>query len=179
MILKFINFLKSLFLKKRVKILICGEARHGKDTVAELLNSMIGLEYKSSSDFVGRILYKNILKEKYGYKTFEECFEDRVTKRDEWYNLICEYNEQDRARTAKEILKVADIYVGMRDNQEFEASKNLFDIKIWVDASERLPKEKSSSNKLNKTSFDIIIENNESYEKLVERVGNISKLIAR
>jgi hypothetical protein len=46
------------------------------------------------------------LKVKYGYKTSEECFEDRVNHRSEWYDMICEYNLNDKAKLAKGILEI-------------------------------------------------------------------------
>lgn len=164
-------------IKNKNKILICGEARHGKDTVAELLFERIGYTFRSSSEFVGRILYDNILKEKYGYETFEECFADRVNHRDEWYDLICEYNKDDKSRTAKEILSVADIYVGMRDDKEFLESENLFDLTVWVDATLRLPSESSTSNKLTRNSFRYEINNNGTYEELLVEVDILAKFI--
>jgi hypothetical protein len=82
----------------------------------------------------------DILKEKYGYKTLEECFEDRFNHRDEWFKLMCDYNYFDKTRLAKDITKDFDMYVGMRDIVEFQAciKNNIFDLVIWIDASERV-----------------------------------------
>jgi hypothetical protein len=79
-----------------------------------------GYNYKSSSLAASEIFIYDTLKDKYGYKTPEECFEDRVNHRAEWFDLICDYNKDDKARLAKEIMKSADIYVGMRSNEECE-----------------------------------------------------------
>ena len=36
-----------------------------------------------------------------------ECFEDRVNHRSEWFDLITNYNKEDRTRLTKEILKIS------------------------------------------------------------------------
>ena len=88
-----------------MKVLIVGHARHGKDTLAEILHEEYGLTYKSSSLAASEIFLYDSLKAKYGYKTPEECFEDRVNRRDEWHNLICGFNLYYKARLAKHIME--------------------------------------------------------------------------
>jgi hypothetical protein len=108
------------------------------------------------------------LKVKYGYKTSEECFEDRVNHRSEWYDMICEYNLNDKAKLAKGILEITDCYVGMRDRNEIsECINQLFDLIVWVDASDRLPLEDSSSFNIDKACADVILDNNGTYEQFV------------
>src|SRR5690606_30083610 len=102
-------------IKHLPKLLVVGHMRHGKDTFAEILRDHYGLKFESSSQAAADIFIYEALKDKYGYKTSEECFEDRVNHRQEWYEMICEYNIEDRARLAKGILERADCYVGMRD----------------------------------------------------------------
>jgi hypothetical protein len=61
---------------ERPRLLILGYARHGKDTVAEMLHRKHGFRFISSSEFVGR----EIIWEVWGklhYPTFEAMFEDR------------------------------------------------------------------------------------------------------
>jgi dephospho-CoA kinase len=154
--------------------------RHGKDSLAEIMNEEFGLTFKSSSQSAADIFLYDALKDKYGYKTPEECFEDRVNHRAEWKDMICDYNKDDRAKLAKGILAKSDCYVGMRDREEIQECLNqkLFDIIIWVDASERLPLEDASSFNIDKTCADIIIENNGTFEQFKEkaiRLGNFLK----
>ena len=163
---------------KNPRLLILGSARHGKDTLAEIMNEVYGLTFKSSSQAAADIFLYNTLKDKYGYQTPEECFEDRVNHRAEWKQLICDYNKDDRARLAKGILEQSDCYIGMRDREEIDECmrQGLFDIIIWVDASERLPLEDPSSFDIDKTCADIIIDNNSDYNTFKQRViklGNI------
>lgn len=167
--------------KKHPKLLIVGSARHGKDTLAELLNEEFGYTFESSSQSAANIFLYDALKDKYGYKNPEECFEDRVNHREEWYLAICEYNKDDRARLAKGILERSDCYVGMRDIDEIEEClrQGIFDLIIWVDASERLPKEDASSFNIDRSCADIIIENNGSYEEFKEKVLRIFKIFLK
>jgi len=161
------------------KLLIIGHARHGKDTVAELLKEYYGLKYQSSSYACAEIFIYDALKDKYGYQSFQECFDDRVNHRAEWYEMIKEYNKNDRAKLAKEILaKGYDCYVGMREREEIlECIKqNVFDLIIWVDASDRLALENSDSFNITKDLADVIIDNNGPVYRLknkMKRFGNI------
>lgn len=166
-------------MNKIPKVLIIGHARHGKDTLAELLKEEFGLSFKSSSQAAADIFIYDVLKEKYGYKTSEECFEDRVNHRQEWYEMICEYNKNDKAKLAKEILKIDDCYVGMRDREEISECirQGLFDLIIWVDASDRLPLEGASSFNIDKSCADIIIENSGSIDQLRPKVSRFGAIL--
>jgi dephospho-CoA kinase len=162
-----------------MKILILGNARHGKDTLAELFNKYFGLTFMSSSQASADFFLYNQLKDKYGYTSPEECFEDRVNHREEWYLAICDYNKNNRARLAQDILKSTDCYVGMRDKEEFNecVKQKLFDIIIWVDASKRLPLEPGTSFNISMSDADIIVENNGTFEEFVEKSKRIGKIL--
>ena len=161
------------------KMLIIGHMRHGKDTLAEIMNEEFGLTFKSSSQSAADIFLYDALKDKYGYKTPEECFEDRVNHRQEWYEAICDYNKDDRARLAKGILQRSDCYVGMRDRDEIEEClrQGIFDLVIWVDASESLPNEDASSFNIDRTCADIVIENNGTYEQFKASALRLGKIL--
>jgi hypothetical protein len=167
--------------KINVSICIIGHCRHGKDSMAEILQEHFGLKFKSSSEAASEIFIYDELKDKYGYKTPFECFEDRVNHRSEWYDLICDYNSVDKARLAKGILEHANAYVGMRNSSEIKEciKQNLFDLIIWVDASDRLPLEDVSSFNITKSDADIIIENNGSFEEFKERVIRLGNTLTR
>lgn len=161
------------------KLLILGSARHGKDTFAEILNEVFGLKFQSSSQAAADIFLYEALKDKYGYTTPEQCFEDRVNHRAEWKQMICDYNKDDRAKLAKEILKNSDCYVGMRDREEINEcmKQGLFSLIVWVDGSGRLPEEPASSFNIDKTCADIIIENNGTFESFKEKVLRFGKIL--
>ena len=166
---------------KLPKLLIIGHMRHGKDSLAELLEEQIGLKFLSSSLAASNIFLYDALKEKYGYTTPEECFEDRMNRRPEWYQLICDYNKDDKARLAKGILEITDCYVGMRNRGEIQEciKQGLFDLIVWVDASERLPLEPKESFNIDKSCADIIIENNGTFEEFKEKVKRFGKILLR
>lgn len=131
-----------------MKLLILGMARHGKDTVSEILRDDFGLSFQSSSMFAAEHVVQPAMVEylNISYDTLEDCYEDRVNHRAFWYDAISAYNEVDKARLAREILSKYDMYVGMRSAREYEAALPLFDAVAWVDASRRgLPPEPASS----------------------------------
>jgi len=163
------------------KLCIIGSARWGKDSLAELLNEEFGYTFESSSQSAANIFLYDLLKDKYNYSTPEECFEDRVNHREEWYNAICEYNKDDRARLAKGILERSDCYVGMRDRGEIVEclEQGVFDLVVWVDASERLPMEDASSFNIDKSCADVIIENNGTFEEFKAKVSRFGKTLLK
>ncbi|MEI6880338.1 MAG: hypothetical protein WCK82_03255 [Bacteroidota bacterium] len=165
--------------KDKIKILVLGSARHGKDTFAEILNEHFGLIFQSSSQAAADIFLYDALKDKYGYKTPEECFEDRVNHRAEWKQMICDYNKDDKAKLAKEILKNSDCYIGMRDRAEIDEcmKQGLFDLIVWVDASERLPLEPASSFDIDKSCAHVIFENNGTFEEFKDKVLRFGKIL--
>lgn len=163
------------------KMLVVGPARWGKDTFAEILRDNFGLKFISSSQAAADIFIYDELKGKYGYETPEECFEDRVNHRKEWFDLICDYNKDDKIRLAREILEKSDCYVGMRSADEINecVRQGLFDIIIWVDASNRKPMENASSFAIDKNLADIIIDNNGTYEEFEKKVIRFGNFIAK
>lgn len=154
-----------------MKLLILGHARHGKDTLCEILRDEYSFKFTSSSDFC----LKHIIYPKIGhrYANEQECFEDRVNCRAEWFDMIRAYNHDDPTLLSKSILKDNDIYCGMRSSVEFQASKELFDHIIWVDASNRLPDENSSSCEVSSFVCDFIIPNNDTLPRFKNRIKSL------
>lgn len=160
-----------------MKILVAGMARHGKDSLCEIVADKFNIPFVSSSHYMLENLVYPTLKEKYGYASQEECYNDRVNHRQEWFDMIENYNREDYSRLAKNILAENDIYCGMRCIKQFNASKHLFDIVIWVDAEERLGiTEDESSMTISKDCADIIITNNGTLEEFEQKVFNVFEL---
>lgn len=152
-----------------MKILIISDcARSGKDTLAEIWRDEFGLTFKSSSYAAAEIFIFDRLKDEYGYKTIEECFQGRLdpAMRVVWHDLICEYNKDDKARLAKDILKKNDCYVGMRSIEEIEEClrQKIFDVVIFVDAGNRVEKESKKSNQVTKDHAHIVVMNDTDLE---------------
>jgi hypothetical protein len=162
-----------------MKILIIGNARHGKDTLAEIFRDEFGMSFISSSEMSNDLFMYDLLKDKFGYKTKEECLQDRVNHRELWYSKIVEYNTPNKSRLAEDIISVYDCYVGMRDDEEYYTciDKGLFDIVIWVDASKRLPKEDNNSNKLSMEDADIIITNNYTKDDFIHKALALGRIL--
>ena len=157
-----------------MKLLICGHAQHGKDSVADLLCDFNAYTASSSSFFVIKKLEQKMCKD-LGLASAAEVYERRSLHRQYLYETIRDYNSPDKARLSKEILNEHQIYVGMRDLEEFNASKHLYDLKIWVDASGRgVPLEPITSFNIPKDEFDVIIENNSTYDQLVHKVARLA-----
>jgi hypothetical protein len=158
------------------KLLVIGHARHGKDTVCELLRDYYGYSFVSSSEFVGRECIWDLMKP--FYSSFEEMYEDRSNHRELWANLISYYNMNDKSRTASGMLAQGkDIYCGMRRRDEYEAAAQLFDHVIWVDRSDYLPPEPKSSMELDELDANITIDNNGSLQDLAVQVSAVMKYV--
>jgi len=148
--------------RRKPRLLIIGHARHGKDTVAEMISEIMGLKFTSSSVFVGyEAIWPMWGKER--YPSFEAMFDDRVNHRALWFNLISAYNTPDKARTGRTMLERGyNMYVGMRNADEYKAciDAGLFDEVIWVDRSKLLPPEPSDSMTLDDSMATMIVNNN-------------------
>lgn len=151
-----------------MKLMVLGYKRHGKDTACEYLRDRYGITFESSSYAACRIFLFDQLKEKYGYRTIQECFDDRDNHRAEWFDAIRAYNNDDLTRLAGQIFANNDIYCGIRNKEEFDAVKGsgLFDAAAWIDAGKRLPPEDASSMTLSVADADIVIDNNGTLDAL-------------
>ena len=159
------------------KILFLGDARHGKDTMAEIFCEKTDYKFASSSLVAAEIFMVKVLKEKYNlsYSSVQEAWNDRVNHRDIWYNEICLYNSEDRLRLVKDILNVADIYVGLRNHLEVEQAikEDTFDHIIGI-YDYRKPREDKSSNTADVFKYShFVIMNNGTIDNLRYKVVNI------
>lgn len=157
---------------KKKRLLIIGAARHGKDSVCQILKDGWGYDFVSSSmAALEKVIYP-VLQPKYGYTSLEEAYEDRVNHRAEWKELITAYNTPQKARLAREIMQDNDIYCGMRCVNELDAcvTLRLFDHIVWVDASYRKEPEPVSSNTLTRDVADYVIDNNGNPHDLIVEV---------
>lgn len=186
--------ISALHVRRRKKIVVIGWARHGKDTVAEILQRAYGLSFESSSRFcaervvmpwvkeqwrkyyedpLGREQYQPVMDD---YATAEECFQDRVNHRADWRKLIEEYVHQDPTKLGCEILQRHDVYVGVRMPRELHALRNAgaFDVCVWVDASGRgVPPEPEDSCKVQPWMADYVIDNSRGVEELEVEVRRL------
>lgn len=168
------------------RLLIMGYARHGKDTVCELLRDLYGFRFTSSSQFCAERVVFPALQKRYAeltimekpdvpiYETAQQCFDDRANHRKLWYNLITAHNTPDLARLGREIFEGHDVYCGIRNAREFHALRNagVFDVAIWVDASARgLPAEGKDSCTVEPWMADFVLDNSGSLDDLSRNLG--------
>lgn len=155
-----------------MKLMIMGYARHGKDTVCEILREEYGMTFASSSYAAAEHAIYPVLRDLLGYKTIEECYNDRVNHRALWYELIKAFNHNDGARLARLIYQDHDIYCGIRNVEEFQAIQEagLFDFSVWVDAGDRVPDETTNSCTVHWTHADYLLDNNDDLDHLREQI---------
>lgn len=121
-----------------MKTIILGPGRMGKDTAAEYLRDQHGLSFRSSSEACAEVL-KPVLDTAIRTRISADAhFRHRHDHRELWKELISLYNAADPTALAKLITSQCDMYVGMRSMREYQASRHLFDLVLWVDASERV-----------------------------------------
>lgn len=152
-----------------MKIMVLGHARHGKDSVCNLLRDIYNLSFVSSSQFVAEKAVRPWLAKKgIKYNDFDSMYADRVNHRADWFDAIADYNSDDPARLGRELFAEFDIYCGIRNPVEYIAlrEQKAFDVCFWVDAGLRMPPEPESSNKMRPEHADFIINNNGSQDQL-------------
>jgi hypothetical protein len=160
-----------------MKIFIIGHGRHGKDTVAEFIERHYGLTFESSSMFCAERVCRPWMERVHAitYDSLEECYADRHNHREAWYNAIMAYNKGDPARLSQEIFTEYDMYVGIRSREEFLAARDLSDLAIWVDASDRLHSFDPTC-KILKSDCDIILDNNGTLEEQGYKITRLFNL---
>lgn len=161
---------------RRPRLLVVGHARHGKDTVCEMLRDKYDFRFTSSSLFCAEHVvlpkFEGVPGRAFLYKDFQECFDDRINHRKFWYDAIAEFNRPDPTALAKAVLEEHDVYCGMRSSTELHACKNigLFDHIIWVDASQRVGPEDRSSCTVEPWMADFVIDANGTVEEAATQV---------
>ena len=163
-----------------MKLFICGHGRHGKDKFAEYLREASGLTFVSSSWFVAeRVVFPWFKKHRgYHYEDVEACYEDRHNERESWYEAIKQYNQKDPTLLSRELFMVYDMYVGIRDDLEFLASKKHACLSIWIDASKRVEYFDPTC-KITRDMCDIVIENNGTEKDLERKAWRLADAFGR
>lgn len=132
-------------MKTQPRILVLGHARHGKDTIAEILTRN-GMRCASTSAAAAQIVRLALAGQGIAYESDEACYADRVNHRATWFDTIAELNSPDPATLVRHILEDHDVVGGLRSARELEAAAHLFDAIWWVDASGRgVPAEPTNS----------------------------------
>lgn len=120
-----------------MKILILGHGEHGKTTFAKMIADALGVSFVSSSYAALEAIWP-ALSSITGVTDKDLAFRERHIYRMLWKSLISLYNAHDKSALTQRILAQHDIYEGMRALDEYQASRHLFDVVFYVDASQRL-----------------------------------------
>jgi hypothetical protein len=162
----------------RPKVLIIGHGRHGKDTAGAILARLAGLSFVSSSQFACEKAVFPLVADL--YEDAAACYNDRGAHRALWHHAIAAYNLRPGPCLAAQILAGHDVYVGMRRRAEFDATRALFDLVVWVDRSQVEPPEPADSNELSPADADLILDNNAGLGFLTAQIARlVSALDAR
>lgn len=162
------------------RVIILGHARHGKDTVCEMLRDDYGFNFQSSSQWAAEhIMIPHFHERGIIYASVKECYEDRVNHRSEWFDAITAFNTPDLTALGKAIFEDNDVYCGIRNAREFHALKNagVFDYAIWVDRSMYAPPESGLSCTVEPWMADFVLDNNGSLEDLDQRLDELMTTI--
>lgn len=151
-----------------MKFLVLGHAQHGKDTVKDYVARKCDLKCYSASSIAVELFIYPALYQKYKYKTYGECYDDRHDHRQEWADLWEEYCKDDKGRFVREALSYTDGYAGLRHRDQYDATQKLFDIIFWVDACKRKPLEPTLE--LCHHDADVFLDNNHSVEYLYRQI---------
>jgi hypothetical protein len=166
--------------KKDVKILIVGHGRHGKDTLASIINLELGFKFRGSSEVAAKEVIYPLMKN--FYSSAEDAFENRHENRELWRAVISDFNREDPTRLCKLVCKGGHGYTGLRDKVEvISAIKGgFFTHVIWVRRPELKEDDTTMTfgldtlKDLNKRGFlrNLAIVENHTEEVLVDVVQN-------
>lgn len=164
-----------------MKFFIIGHGRHGKTEAAEFINKITGLTFADSSKFAAKVVRPYLEQVHFiTYPSLAACWQDRHNHRSKWYEAITQYNSHDMSRLSQAIFEECDIYAGIRNREEFIASKHLSDLAVWIDASDRCGLEPESSMTIRREDADIVVENNDTllrfHQKLARLMGSLGVL---
>lgn len=163
-----------------MRLYICGFGRGGKDVTAEYLRDRLGFKFSASSYFCAKLFIYGALQEKYGYSSFEDCFNDRHNHRVEWADMITKYNTPNLTKLSSNIFDSGnDIYVGIRRYEELRAAKEKWNdvFVIWVDAEGRVEDESAESCTVTIDQADIVIRNRGTLTEYYKKLDKLCKLL--
>lgn len=121
-----------------MNILVLGHGEHGKGTACKIIKKLTGMDSLSSSAAAFPYIWPAFDEATdHKYDTAKCGYANRGKHRLLMKELILLLNSPDKTTLSKIITSAVPIYDGMRSYEEFEASKHMFQLILWVDGSER------------------------------------------
>ena len=162
----------------RLKILVLGHGGHGKGTFCKLMQLYFGLRSLSSSKAAWPYIWPSFDEATdHRYPTPMEGYRHRAKHRMLLKELILLLNCPDKTTLTKIILNNAPIYDGMRSFEEYVASESYFDIIYWIDASNRVPLDKSME--ICRPDKAVVVDNNGPEEIMRQTVATWTRVFPR
>lgn len=156
---------------------VCGLGRHGKGTAAKYLAQHYGFPYlQSTSEAAAEVVFLT-LRERYGYATVQECWNDRAAHREEWGRAIAYFNGDDPCRLYTKMVRDGNTIIeGIRRRDELRAcvDRGVVDLTLWIDASLRCGRDDLSC-EIGPGDCDVVIDNNLDESSLHEQLSYFAK----
>jgi hypothetical protein len=162
-----------------MNIILMGYGDSGKGTACKMLLEKLDISSISSSFLACKLFMFDKLKDEFGYKTVQECYDDRRNHRAVWFDSIKSFNSEDLCRLGRILFATYSVYDGVRNREEFYALKadGLFDLSIWIDAEDRVAPESSDSISVTKYDADVIVLNGGDEHEFLARVERLFKAL--
>lgn len=141
-----------------MRLAICGNGQHGKDTVAEWFRDHSTLRYFcSTSEAAAPIVFQRWGIAHYG--SVEACYRDRRNHRLRWAQTIWEYNQPDGLTLYRDMIVSQDVLTGIRKLEELQAcyEHGIVELTLWVEQPGQPPE--GSSNLITAADCDITLLN--------------------
>jgi hypothetical protein len=151
-----------------MKVLVLGHAGHGKDTAANLLEAL-GLTFVPTSLLCAKLIVLPFLGvEDPTEEQVLQTYNARVNNREIWVEAIGEFCKDNPARFVEIALAYSDIYCGLRSVEQYQATRELFDVVLWISRA-GYPLEPTMQ--ISPDSSMIVIHNNGNLASLEASIG--------
>lgn len=149
---------------KTFKTLIVGHTQSGKTTAANMISEMTGSKVANSSEFIIRDYAKSIGQDP------EVIQKQKFRHRVQLYNFGRQIQAENPQYPVCEAIKEADIVAGIRNKDELDSVRDLFDVVLWIN---RDCATKGETDNLSPVDADITIDNNGSFDDLRDKLKSI------
>jgi len=151
-----------------MKLAISGPGQAGKGTVSQYISDNWGIRYQqSTSEAAAAVVFRDITKQ---YSTVEECWADRANHREEWGQIIADFNQPDGIGLYRQMAGQNDIFDGIRRRAELQKCKEvgLVDKVVWLNRP-NIPLDASLD--YGDEEADYIVDNSTTIEDLYSRLN--------